>query len=358
MPGPKEDDIERAVKLIDESKRPAIIAGWGTRHCGDTLLKFADKVKAPIATTSRAKGVVNEKHSLSLGVLGSLGSKHAAQSIQSADLVIVIGTGFRHAHLVPAGIKMIQIDWDPTRIGRTFDIHVGIVGDAGMVLERLIPKAATKKPDGEFWQTIQKMKAAHAKEIETEAEDSSRPISPGFVIQALKRNTAKNAIICVDVGDHTYWFYKKFICEGQRTFLSANIASMGFGLPAALSAKLDYPDRQVICLAGDGGFAMLASDFTTAVREKLAIKAIVFNDGRLKNIEKEQLRDGYPMFGVNFPNPDFAKFAISCGGDGFRVEDPKALDATLKQAFASPKPCIVDIVVDPEKLAPSGKRLD
>jgi len=358
MPGPKEDDIGRAVYLINESKRPAIIAGWGTRHYGDTLVKLADKMKAPIATTSRAKGVINETHSLSLGVLGSLGSKHAALSIQSADLVIVIGTGFRHAHLVPSGIKMIQIDWDPMRIGRTFDIHVGIVGDAGMAMERLIAKVEMKKPDREFWDTIQKMKAAHTKEIETEAEDFSRPINPGYVIQALKRNITKDAIICVDVGDHTYWFYKKFKCEGQRTFLSANIASMGFGLPAALSAKLDFPDRQVVCVAGDGGFAMLASDFTTAVREKLAIKAIVFNDGRLKNIKKEQIRDGYPVFGVDFPNPDFARFAISCGGDGFRVEDPKALDATLKQAFVSPKPCIVDIIVDPEKLAPSGERFD
>jgi pyruvate oxidase len=356
--GPKEDDIDRAVCLIDDCRRPAIIAGWGTRHCGDMLLKLAKRINAPVATTSRAKGVISETQEYSLGVLGSLGSKHAAKSIQDADMVLVIGTGFRHANLVPAGVKMIQVDWDTTRIGRTFDINVGIHGDAGIVVEKLITKVKEKEPDKEFWTNIREMKKSHSNELKKDAEDLSEPINPGYVIQALKRNAADDAIICVDVGDHTYWFFKKFVCEGQRIFLSANIASMGFGLPAALSAKLDYPDRQVICLCGDGGFGMLAADFTTAVREKLAINAIVFNDGRLKNIKKEQARDGYPMFGVSFPNPNFAEFAAGCGGDGFRVKDPKELDPVLKQAFASDKPCIVEIFVDSEKLAASGKKLD
>ncbi len=184
------------------------------------------------------------------------------------------------------------------------------------------------------------------------------PISPGYIIQAIKRNVSDDAIICVDVGDHTYWFYKKFVCEGQKTFMSANIASMGFGLPASLSAKLDFPDTQVVCVTGDGGFAMLMADFTTAVREDLAIKVIVFNDGKLKNIKKEQARDNYPEYGVSFPNPNFAEFARSCGGEGYRVEDPTELDGILKSAFGSDKPCLVEVIVDPEKMAPGTKRVD
>jgi pyruvate oxidase len=183
------------------------------------------------------------------------------------------------------------------------------------------------------------------------------PISPGFIIQSLKRNVHNDAIICVDVGDHTYWFYKKFICDGQKTFMSANIASMGFGLPASLSAKLDYPDKQVICITGDGGFGMVMADFTTAVRENLAIKVIVFNDGKLKNIKKEQESEHFPEFGVNFPNPDFARFATSCGGEGYTVEDPHKLDEVLNKAFRSDKPSLIDIIVDPSKMAPSTKQV-
>ncbi len=355
---PSDTEIEKARKLIDQSRRVVILAGWGARHCGDVLIELGKKLKAPIATTSRAKGVLHETHELSLGVLGSLGSKHAAESIQKADLIVVVGSGFRHANLVPPDIKLIQIDRDPTRIGRTFDIDIGIAGDAKTALSQLLSQVEEKEVDNEFWNFIKTMREEHFKEIEMAVQDLSRPIDPGYVIQSLRRNCAKDAIICVDVGDHTYWFYKRFICEGQQTFLSANIASMGFGLPAALSAKLDYPNRQVICVAGDGGFAMLASDFTTAVRENLAINVIVFNDGRLKNIKKEQVRDGYPMFGVSFPNPNFAKFAKTCGGVGYRVEYAAELDATLQKAFSSNKPAIIEVLVDPEKLAPSGKRLD
>ena len=130
---------------------------------------------------------------------------------------------------------------------------------------------------------------------------------------------------------------------------------MGFGLPAALSAKLDYPDKQVICLTGDGGFAMLMADFTTAVREKLSIKIILFNDGKLKNIKKEQLRDNYPEFGVSFPNPNFAEFAKTAGGEGYRINDPKELDKTLKKAINSKKPSLIEVMIDPEKLAAATK---
>ncbi len=358
LPQPKQSAIKQAVNLINDSKKIVILAGWGARHNGELLLQLAQKLKAPIATTSRTKGVIHETHEYSLGVLGSLGSRHAALSIQAADLVIIVGSGFRHANLVPMQTKMIQIDIDATRIGRTFDIDAGIVGDAGGVLEKLLELVNENKADDEFWTNINKMKKEHFEEMSLEAQDLSIPINPGYVIQALKRNIKKDAIICIDVGDHTYWFYKKFMCEGQKTFLSANIASMGFALPAALAAQLDYPDRQVVSLSGDGGFAMLAADFTTAVREKLPIKAVVFNDGRLKNIKKEQARDGYPMFGVSFPNPGYSKFAQSCGGEGFRVEEPKNLDPVLQQAFASKKPCIVEVLVDPEKFAASGKKIE
>jgi thiamine pyrophosphate-dependent acetolactate synthase large subunit-like protein/rubredoxin len=355
---PRHEEVRRAVRLLNQNKRVVILAGWGARHAGGLLIQLAEKLNAAIATTSRAKGIINETSERSLGVLGSIGSKHAALAAQAADLVLVVGTGFRHANLIPSAVKLIQVDTDPTRIGRTFDVDVGILGDASAVLARLIEKVEGKDADAEFWSSIARLKAAHLQEVEADVSDLSRPVNPGYVIQCLRRQIARDAIICVDVGDHTYWFYKKFLCEGQRTYLSANIASMGFGLPAALSAKLDYPDRQVVCLTGDGGFGMLAADFTTAVRENLGITVIVFNDGKLKNIKKEQERDGYPEFGVDFPNPDFAQFAASCGGEGYRVENPSELDGVLRKALTSGRPTIVDVLVDPRRMAVSGKKLD
>jgi pyruvate oxidase len=347
--------IKKGATVINQCKKVVILAGWGARHASNQLLELSKKLNAPIATTSRAKGTIHETYSLALGVLGSIGSKHAAQAVQNADCIFVIGSGFRQANLVPDKVKIIQIDIDPTRIGKTFDVSAGLLGDASLILQKLIHYVDSKPPQPDLLESIKKLKLEHKEEIEIEGKDYSIPINPGFVIQAIKRIISKNAIICVDVGDHTYWFYKKFICEGQKPYLSANMASMGFGLPAALSAKLDYPDRQVVCVTGDGGFGMLLADFTTAVREKLDITIIVFNDGRLKNIKKEQIRSNYPEFGVTFPNPNFAIFADSAGGKGFRITDPKELDNALKEAFQSKLPCIIEILVDPDKMAAGTK---
>jgi len=353
-----DESVKRAAELINKTGKIAVLAGWGSRHSGELLNKLSDKLKAPIATTSRSKGVINETDNLAVGVLGSIGSEHAAHAIKDCDLLILLGTGFRQANLLPAGKKVVQIDLDPTRIGKTVDVDVGLVGDVKLTLDKLIPQLNEKQENREYIENISKQKEAYNKEIERESQDHSIPINPGYVIQAIKRNAKSDAIITLDVGDHTYWFYKKFICEKQRTYMSANMASMAFALPAALSAKLDYPEKQVIGISGDGGFAMLMADFTTAVRENLGITLIVFNDGKLKNIKKEQARDDYPEYGVSFPNPNFAEFAKGCGGEGYRVEDPNDLDEALKNAFASGKPTIVDIVVNPEKMSPATKRVN
>lgn len=357
-PPPPDEEIARATELINQSRRVAILAGWGARRSGDALLGLSEKLGAPVATTSRAKGAIDETERRALGVLGSIGTVRAGRSLQGADLVIVAGTGFRHANLVPAGTKIIQIDRDASRIGRTFDVDVGIHGDAGVALVRLAAAVDEKDEDAEWWSRIDELRSRYFDELDLDAADTAIPISPGYVVQSLRRHVAKDAIICVDVGDHTYWFYKQFVCDGQETYLSANIASMGFGLPAALAAQLARPGRQIVCVTGDGGFGMLMADFTTAVREELPISVLVFNDERLKNIKKEMARDGYPEFGIEFPNPDFAEFARTAGGLGFRVEDPGDLDAALAEALGSRLPALIDIVVDREKMAASARRID
>lgn len=353
-----DEEIQKAADLINKCTRPVVFGGWGSRYAGELLIEISEKLKAPIATTSRVKGVVHETYKYAVGVLGSIGTKYSAMAIRECDLIIIIGSGFRQANLVPSNVKVLQIDHDPTRIGKTFDVDVGLIGDGKLILKKLIPLIEVKQENNEFLSNVFKMKQEYMAELELEANDLSVPINPGYVIQSMRRILEKDAIICVDVGDHTYHFYKKFICEGHKTYLNANMASMGFALPASIAAKLEYPEKQVICLASDGGFAMLMADFTTAVRENLNIVAIIFHDCVLKNIKKELIRDGYPIFGVNFPNPNFAEFANSCGGHGVRVETPDKLDIALQEALNSGKPSIVEVMIDPNKMAASTKKVD
>jgi pyruvate oxidase len=353
-----DDEIRKAADLINNCTRPVIFGGWGSRFAGDLLMELSKKLKAPIATTSRVKGVIHETYKYAVGVLGSIGTKYSAKAIRECNLIIIIGSGFRQANLVSPGVKFVQIDKDPTRIGKTFDVDEGLVGDGRLTLEKLLPLIHVKKENNDFLSGVFNMKKAYMADLEAEAKDLSVPINPGYVIQSLRRNLDKDAIICVDVGDHTYWFYKKFICEGHKTYLNANMASMGFALPASIAAKLAFPKKQVICLASDGGFAMLMADFTTAVREKLNIVVVIFHDCVLKNIKKELIRDGYPIFGVEFPNPNYAEFAQSSGGFGIRVTSPDKVDEAIRKALISGKPSIVEIMSDPDKMAASTKRVD
>ncbi|MFH1311950.1 MAG: thiamine pyrophosphate-binding protein [Candidatus Eisenbacteria bacterium] len=340
-----DDEIKRIVDLIGKAKRPLLFAGWGARHCGPALLDLARHIGAPIATTSRAKGVVPESDELVLGVLGSIGNRFAPAIVTQSDLIVIFGSGFRQRNLVP-DVKKIQVDIDATRVGKTFAVEIGIVGDAASVIDRVRKAASPGKIDPDFMEIIRSAASKYESLLAADAADTRHPINPGSVIQALKRQVRSDAIICSDVGDHTYWFYKRFVCENQKTLLRANMAGMGFGIPAAIACQFAEPDRQVVAITGDGGFGMLGMEFTTAVHNKLPITVIAFNDGKLKNIGKEQDEYGFPQYRISFPNPNFADMATSAGGLGIRVSEAGKLDGALKSALDSPLPALVEVLVD------------
>ncbi len=353
LPG---DSIKKAAAMLQQSRRPVLFAGWGARHCGPDLLDLAYHIGAPIATTSRAKGTVLESDEMVLGVLGSIGNRFAPRIVQQADLIVILGSGFRQRNLVP-DIDVVQVDIDAARVGKTFPVKAGIVGDAHRVVQMLRQALPKREMDPEFRSLIREAHTKYLGLLEADRQNLLKPIHPGTVIQALKTHAPQNAIICSDVGDHTYWFYKRFVCEGQTTLLCANMAGMGFGVPAAIACSFARPERPVIALTGDGGFGMAGMEFTTAVHNRLPITIVVFNDGKLKNIKKEMEGSGYPVYRVEFPNPDFSQFAKTAGGLGFRVEDPEDLDEAFRKAMASSLPSIIDVKIDPEKYIEAIHRL-
>jgi pyruvate oxidase len=341
------DSVEEAAQLIAKAKRPLLFIGWGARCCGPEVLDLARHLGAPIATTSRAKGVVPETDELVLRVLGSIGNRFAPKVVAQSDLIVILGSGFRQRNLVP-DVDKIQVDIDPARIGKTFPVKFGIVGDAMSVVKKLRGLVPAGQMDPGFKEMVRSARADHDALIAADAKNIQKPINPGAVIQALRRQVSKDAIICSDVGDHTYWFYKRFVCEEETTLLCANMAGMGFGLPAAIACQFAEPKRQVIAVTGDGGFGMVGMEFTTAVHNRLPITVIVFNDGKLKNIGKEQDEYGFPKYRIEFPNPNLAELAASAGGVGIRVEEPQRLDEAIRQALDSQLPALVEAMVDPE----------
>ncbi len=353
---PNGQDLDRAAAMINRAEHPAVFAGWGSRRYGKLLADFVSKLDAPLATTSRAKGVYPEGDSRALGVLGSIGNPHAPPVLAEADLLIVLGTGFRQRNLL-GDVPILQIDHDPIRLGRNFSVDLGLVGDVGASLEALLPKIDEREMSYRMKALVTQARQRWMAERD-EPVESEGFVHPRRVIQALKDHLDDDAIVTVDVGDHTYWFYRYFPVVEQFTLMSASMASMAFGLPAALSAAMAEPNRQVVCVTGDGGFGMLMADFTTAVREDINVKVIVFNDDCLKNIKKEQKRDGYPYYGVDFVNPDFAAFARSAGAMGTSVEQDDQLDEALDRTLSSEGPALIDVKIDPDVMLPGVKRIE
>ncbi len=341
------DLIERAVNLIEEAKRAVIIAGWGAKGQGTNLLKLAERIKAPIITTFRAKGIVPEEHELSLGVLGDVGTPMARKFVNDADLLLVFGSSFSEKTNIPRK-KTVQVDIDPMNLAKEFPIELTILGDCGKVIEKLLEKVKER----ENQRVLEDVKIEQEKwyaRLEKEADSEASPLRAPFIFKVLRETIDPDAIVTIDVGDNGFWFGRNFVMKRQTLLMSGYLATMGFGLPGAIVAKLAFHDKQVVCITGDGGFAQVMGDFLTAVENNLGIVVVILNNKELAMISVEQKIEGYPKFATELKNPDFRDYAISCGGIGFKVKEPNELKDALEKAIDAKKPAIVDVETDPRR---------
>jgi thiamine pyrophosphate-dependent acetolactate synthase large subunit-like protein len=340
--------MKKAASVIDDSEKPVIIAGSGAQGQGKRLLEFAQKITAPIVTTFRGKGVIDENNELYAGSHGTIGSTTAATLVRESDLLIVIGSSFSDKTMIPEK-KTIQIDINPMMIARKYPISVGLWGNSADVLRRLTD-AVKNKGNTTYLNKIRRLKKEWLLLLSAEIDTVSTPIRPQYIIKALNDNIDSNAVISLDVGENAWWFGRNFwMKQGQKVILSGSLASMGFGLPGALAAQLIYPDRQVVCITGDGGFSMVMGDYLTAVKYKLPVKIFVFNNSQLAMIMQEQKVENYPNWQTDLHNCDFADYARNCGGVGIKVAKPEELDNAIKKALTLDDPVIVDINVDPRR---------
>ncbi len=340
--------ILQAAQAINKAKRPVIVSGFGAITQGENLLELAEKITTPIVTTFRGKGVIDEDNELYVGSHGDIGSTAATELVLKSDLLIVIGSSFSDMTHLPEK-KTVQIDIDPLMIGRQYPVEVGLYGNSAELIPELIDLVQENKRDG-YLDEIRKLKKEWLDLLEEEIDDTKTPVRPQYIIKVLNEKIADDAIITLDIGENCWWFGRNFWMKKTQTMLmSGYLASMGFGLPAALTAQLVYPERQVVCITGDGGFSMLMADFLTAVRNELPIKIFLFNNHQLGMIMQEQTVEKYPVWQTELYNPDFAAYARECGGMGISVKTPESLPRAVDQAFASEKPVIVDIETDPRR---------
>jgi pyruvate oxidase len=343
--GQEEWVIEKAAKVIDSVSRPVILVGFGARGQGTKLLKLASKVGAPIISTFRGKGVVNDNEPLYVGCHGGVGSTAAGELMEKADLLIAIGSSFADLSLIPKK-RTVQIDINPLMIARRYPVEVGLLGNSAVLIPKLTEKVQQKQ-NSDYLAEIAKLKQNWLNQLEREADATIKPIRPQYIIKVLNDKIADDAVISLDVGENCWWFGRNFrMKKSQKLVMSGQLATMGFGLPGAMAAALAYPERQIVCLTGDGGLTMVLGDFLTALKYQLPVKVFVMNNKRLGMIMQEQKVEGFESWQTELHDFSFADFAEHSGGLGIKVTEPSELEAAVDKALKSNKPTIVDINTD------------
>lgn len=346
---PTDDALDRAAELIERAERPVLFCGRGARGSRKAVVDLAERIQAPIVHTLPGKGVVPDGHPLVLGGLGLLGAKPAHSAMEQCDLCVMVGTSYPYLQFLPKSATLLQIDWEVSQVGKRIQVDLGLVGHAGPTLDALSDRVRTRRDPSAFVTNLQHARREWLNWVDGLSRDDKAPINPQRVANVLSGLVDPDANIAVDVGNALVWMARGFRMQDQGWLVSAWLGSMGFGLPAAIAARLVDPHRQSVAVVGDGGFAMLMADFVTAVKYRLPVKIVVLDNGRLAMIKFEQEVEGYPEFGTHLTNPDFAAYAEAAGGRGIRVQQLDELESALKQALDDPGPVLVDVLCDPNE---------
>lgn len=349
---PTSTEIDRLVGLLNQAKAPAILAGAGCAGAHTELVSVAKALKAPIVHALRGKEYVEYDNPYDVGMTGLIGFSSGYHTLMSADAVLMLGTSFPYRAFYPKEATMIQVDRDPTALGRHTTLSLGIAADVRETLSALLPKLA-ERSDTTFLDhaLAHYHKARSGLDELAQPAGAGKPVHPQHLMRLVSELAAEDAVFTADVGTPTVWAARYLKMNGRRRLLgSFNHGSMANAMLQALGAQATQPNRQVISLSGDGGFTMMMGDMLTAVQQKLPIKIILFNNSSLGFVAMEMKAGGYLDTATDLQNPDFAAMAKVAGFTSFRADDSTNLKETLTQALVHPGPVLVDVRTERNEL--------
>ena len=345
---PPKESFEKALGLLDKSKRPIIIVGHGARFHMDKVVALAEKLKCPVMTTFKGKGQISDAHPLGCGVLGRSGTPIASWFMNEADLLLVIGASFsKHTGITPK-LPTIQIDYDPLALSKFHSIDAAVWGEISITVEMMSEqiKSLDNKEDRsaeiaqrwEIW-TNEKRKRL--------TEERGEGISSIAVFDELTKQAPADAVMCVDVGNNAYSFGRYFESHQQSFLMSGYLGSIGFALPASIGAWAAVGDtRPVIAVAGDGGLCQYLAEITTLVKYNMPIKVIILNNNELGKISKEQRAGEFDVWATSLVNPNFADYASSCGALGILVDHKDNLATSMQRLLSHDGPGLMEVKTD------------
>ena len=350
---PNATDIEEAAALLNKADKVAIFAGAGVEGAHDEVIALADALKAPIGHSLRGKHFIQYDNPFDVGMTGLLGYGAAAEGMNDADVLILLGTDFPYDQFLP-DTPTIQVDTHAEKLGRRTDVGLAIHAQVKPFIEALLPHLRTNRSDSFLKSKIKKhSEIMHAPVgAYTRNVEKMRPIHPEYAAHLLNETAAKDAIFTADTGMCNVWTARYIDPLGTRRLIGSLLhGSMANALPMALGAQVAYPDRQVVSVSGDGGLSMLLGELITAKMYDLPIKVVVFNNSTLGMVKLEMLVNGLPDFQTDVPDTNYAEIARAIGFHAERVEDASRLEDAYREAFAAPGPALVEVITDPNALS-------
>ena len=350
---PNPADIDEAAALLNKADKVAIFAGAGVEGAHDEVIALADALKAPIGHSLRGKHFIQYDNPFDVGMTGLLGYGAAAEGMNDADVLILLGTDFPYDQFLPS-TPTIQVDTHAEKLGRRTDVGLAIHAQVKPFIEALLPHLRAGRSDSFLKAKIKKhSEIMHAPVgAYTRNVEKMRPIHPEYAAHLLNETAAKDAIFTADTGMCNVWTARYIDPLGTRRLIGSLLhGSMANALPMALGAQVAYPGRQVVSVSGDGGLSMLLGELITAKMYDLPVKVVVFNNSTLGMVKLEMLVNGLPDFQTDVPDTNYAEIARAIGFHAERVEDASRLEGAYREAFAAPGPALVEVITDPNALS-------
>ena len=365
---PEEPDptaVAEAADAIADAERPLILAGGGVIAADATqeLRAFATEYGLPVVTTMPGTGAFPEDHELSVGIAGMHGTGAANMAITMTDCLLGVGTRFDDrltgdVTTFAPDATVVHIDIDPAEISKNVAADYPVVGDAKAALSRL-RTAMPRRPTATAWrEQCRQWCKQYPMEYETPADE---PVKPQFIVEAYDEATPADTIVTTGVGQHQMWAWQYWTWTEPRTWVTSHgLGAMGYGLPAAIGAKVAAPDRDVVCFDGDGSFLMTCQELSVAVREDLDITVVVLNNEAIGMVKQWQdaFYEGRRMASEYPWVPAFDVIAEAFGAAGFRITEYDEAEAVIEASLAHDGPSVVDVHIHPEEsvypMVPSG----
>ncbi|MBP1970636.1 acetolactate synthase-1/2/3 large subunit [Virgibacillus natechei] len=355
-PAPSQTEIARVEELLKTAKKPLIIAGGGVKsaRAEEDLIRFAEKYNIPVVAAFRRHDAFPHDHPSYVGHLGLGTNKEILKTVEEADVILALGTRLSEVttqdySIITPAKRLIHVAIDYDTIGKVYPPEIGIVADLKEALQLFIHMEV----DGDWGSWINERRKAYVNISRLNVSDND--VINKHIVAIMAKHLPKNALLTTDAGNFAGWLHGFYPFREKHTYVGPTSGAMGYGMPAALGAKLAFPEKIVVSLSGDGGFMMTSQELETAVRNNIPVICLVFNNNMYGTIRMHQEMH-YPekVEATDLGDVSFKDLAISVGADGYAVNTIASFEIALEKAMTSEKPSVIEIITDKEQISVSS----